>query len=426
VLYNDYPNYHAQMFSDTELGNAWWQVALFVAVFLLLTPLVHHRMNQREIRRGSQVFRLMQTGPMHPTFQSRLEILFWGAFTLWLILAAIAATKLGDQIIYYFFPYLGYKADPWGRGRVGEGFDAVWSLAGYVQVFVATVFGLFVVLARNSRMRWLAIAGCALLWPYYIFDRTRNIMLAVVVPAILAWVFVRLRSKWLVKAIVLAASFALISIWFSFVIANRSRTSIVAATLGEGTDIEEASADAHHRGLNMFEELCWINTFLEDGSYKPNWGQRYFAELVNPIPRSLWPGKPMIGIDYSAARGQNVSRGSSADASGVIATISTGMIGQGVVNFGRVLGPAFAALLMSLWAALLARLDLHGAETGHIALYALGMILTFNLGRDITLITLYTFFFGWVIVWWLRRHSVHVQPESKFARGCRRLDQRPW
>jgi hypothetical protein len=102
------------------------------------------------------------------------------------------------------------------------------------------------------------------------------------------------------------------------------------------------------------------------------------------------------------------------------------MIGQGVVNFGPVLGPAFAALLMSLWAALLARLDLHGAETGHIALYALGMILTFNLGRDITLITLYTFFFGWVIVWWLRRHSVHVQPESKFARGCRRLDQRPW
>lgn len=32
--------------------------------------------------------------------------------------------------------------------------------------------------------------------------------------------------------------------------------------------------------------------------------KEYFAELMNPIPRVLWPGKPLIGIDYAIARGQ--------------------------------------------------------------------------------------------------------------------------
>jgi hypothetical protein len=54
----------------------------------------------------------------------------------------------------------------------------------------------------------------------------------------------------------------------------------------------------------MLEELAWINSFIDKGTYAINYGQRYFAELVNPIPRGLWQGKPLIGIDYAIARGQ--------------------------------------------------------------------------------------------------------------------------
>jgi len=146
---------------------------------------------------------------------------------------------------------------------------------------------------------------------------------------------------------------------------------------------------------------------MKNGTYNPNWGTRYFAELVNPIPRALWHGKPMIGIDYAIARGQ--AGGQSGEA-GVYATISTGMIGQGVVNFGRILGPAFAALLMSFWVAILARLDLQIYELGRLPLYALGLILTFNLGRDITLITLYPFVFGAMGIWWLERYHLRSHP----------------
>jgi len=152
----------------------------------------------------------------------------------------------------------------------------------------------------------------------------------------------------------------------------------------------------------MYEELCWISTFIDSGTYKPNWGARYFAEIVNPIPRGLWHGKPLIGIDYAIARGHGQDDDTQG---GVNTTISTGFIGQGVVNFGRILGPMAAAFLMSLWVAFLARLDLNVHALGRLPLYSLGLILTFNLGRDITLITLYPFVFGSLAVWWLDRQQ---------------------
>ena len=41
--------------------------------------------------------------------------------TAWAVLVGIACLRLGSQIPYYFFPFLGYKADPWGRGQIGTG-----------------------------------------------------------------------------------------------------------------------------------------------------------------------------------------------------------------------------------------------------------------------------------------------------------------
>jgi hypothetical protein len=81
-----------------------------------------------------------------------------------------------------------------------------------------------------------------------------------------------------------------------------------------------------------------------------------------------------------------------------------------VVNFGRFLGPPAAALLMSFWVAVLARQDLHIMKLGRLPLYALGLILTFNLGRDITLITLYPFIFFSAGLWWLERRKRQSNP----------------
>ena len=227
-------------------------------------------------------------------------------------------------------------------------------------------------------------------------------MLAMVIPAVLCWVFLRLRGGMWKKILVLLAFFILVNGWMKFVIANRSNMNIADAFSQKGLNFADQKK-VHNEGLNMFEELCWVNTYIDRGTYKPNWGARYFAELVNPIPRVLWPGKPLIGIDYAIARG--MSYGGGRDATGVVATVSTGFIGQGVVNFGRLLGPMAAALLMSLWAVWLARLDLNVQKLGCLPFYSLGLILTFNLGRDITLITIYPVVFGSVVVWWLNRNQ---------------------
>jgi hypothetical protein len=47
-----------------------------------------------------------------------------------------------------------------------------------------------------------------------------------------------------------------------------------------------------------------------------------------------------------------------------------------------------------------ARQDLIGRDIGHLLLYAIGMVLTFNMGRDITLLVIYPFIFGCLLLWW--------------------------
>lgn len=398
AFYNDYANNHAKMFDAGTLAGGWWQVAWFLIVFLAATPEIHRLMNGRFYQRRSGVMQLLSHGVNDPTIQSQLNKLFYGCAIAWLGLTLIALLLLKGEIIYYLFPFLGYKANPWTHGRIGSGLDALSVLAVYIQLLTGSMFGVVAALATDKRVRRLAILLCLLAWPNFIFDRTRNTMLAMVIPAVLSWVFLRVRGGILKKGVILLVCFCIVNLWMKFVIANRSEMSITSAF--KHRDVMADSEKAHNEGLNMYEELCWISTFIDNGKYHVNWGQRYFAELVNPIPRGLWPGKPLIGIDYAIARGQG---GAESGSAGVFATISTGMIGQGVVNFGRVLGPMAAALLMGLWAAYLARLDLNIQAIGRLPLYSLGLILTFNLGRDITLITLYPFVFGSLGLWWWER-----------------------
>jgi hypothetical protein len=204
----------------------------------------------------------------------------------------------------------------------------------------------------------------------------------------------------LLKVGVLAGAFLVTEGWMKFVIDTRSGANIAMAfqQIGIGGVVNQVEqTTTKHQGLNMLEELAWVNSFIDKGTYIVNNGGRYFAELVNPIPRVLWPGKPMIGIDYAIARGQ-LYAGAGDVQGGVGATISTGMIGQGVVNFGGFFGTLAAALLMAYWVVILARQDLMGEKMGRMLLFFIGCVLTFNLGRDITLITLYPFLFGYIML----------------------------
>ncbi len=390
VVYNDLDVY-LETIGHASIEAAWWQVLCFVVAFGVLVQPVHRLVNGRLREKTSKAMAYFETDVLREQeLQSKIDGLGRALLVAWLGLMAIGLLRVQGDVVGLFAPYLGQKADPWARGQIGGGFSAIISMASYLQIFLTSAFGVLAALAMNRRTRNMALLVCFLALPFYIFDRTRNTMLAAVLPGILAFVFFRLRSGLLTKGVVLAGGFLVVDFWFSTVMANRSGMAFdmqgaLAVQSGRG-DGEKAK----HEGLNMLEELAWIDHFMVTGAYVPNLGQRYFAELVNPIPRAIWKNKPMIGLDYAVARGQSAT-GPNGE---VTATISTGMIGQGVVNFGKILGPMAAATLMALWVALLARQDLLGTSPGRMVLYGVGFILTFNMGRDITLLVVYPFLFG--------------------------------
>lgn len=398
ALYNDYANYQATV-GEASLNLAWWQVCLFVATFAAFLKPIVGRIAGRQ-GHSFAVATLERQLFDHPIIQRNLDRLIYGLAGVWLALMAVALYRIDFDFVGLFAPYLGTHRNPWLRNRIGTGFDSFIALANYFQVFLTASFGVVAAVARKRSTRQIAIVIFFLACPYYLFDRTRNTMVATVAPAVLAWVFGRFRGSLDKKLALLFVFFLAANFWFGFVIANRSERSIARAF--QSSESVKRGADARHHGLNMLEELAWVNHFIADRTYSPNWGRRYFAEAVNPIPRALWAGKPLIGIDYAIARGQG---GGSSASAGVYATVSTGLIGQGVTNFGYWLGPVAAALLMNVWVGLLVYNDFRGQNPARLMLYSIGVVLTFNLGRDITLITLYPFLFGWGLIAYLERRG---------------------
>ena len=137
-----------------------------------------------------------------------------------------------------------------------------------------------------------------------------------------------------------------------------------------------------------------MNTYLGTGGGSPAYGARYLNELLNFVPRVIWPSKPLLGIDYAKWRGFESDEGEL----GVNTTISSGMIGGGVLNFGQILGPVAAGMLMALWTGLLIRWWEQRQSLLRLTLFMLGAGITFNLGRDITLLVLWPVVFAYCFV----------------------------
>ena len=69
VFYNAYAHRHVKLFDTVTLENAWWQVAWFLTVFLVMTPAIHQRLNRRYLQRSSGVLQLFKQGVDQPEIQ---------------------------------------------------------------------------------------------------------------------------------------------------------------------------------------------------------------------------------------------------------------------------------------------------------------------------------------------------------------------
>ena len=395
---------YSARFAPEVIGLGFAQITVFLLSFRLIVTFVVKRLVQH-----------LPDAEQTVEFPQRLVLQgLLAAMGIWLVLFCIAVERNEGVLAPLLWPPAApEKVGMFVHSGLGTGNEFLVAAAGYIHVLVCALFGVFFVLAKGQA-KWLALLMIGLSWPYFWFDRARNVMLAMLLPAVACYLLVG-RGSMPRKAAFCVVLLAGVNMWFLRVMDYRA----TGGDMQVFADGPAGDLEGKHYGLDMMKELCWINSFIQAGIYEPNHGQRYFAEIANIVPRAIWPNKPMIGIDYAIARGF----GGGDFGAGVIATVSTGIIGQGVVNFGPYVGPVVPALLMALWTGLLVKFWRQRSRLPRLCLFLLGIGLTFNMGRDITLLVLFPFVFAalGVFVYEQFRPAQDMDQESEW-----RLNPRQW
>jgi hypothetical protein len=312
------------------------------------------------------------------------------------LLFVIGIARMGGDVMGAAFPLDGrFGPTMWGRGATesaASGF--LISVAGYLFNAVTALLGVLIFFQRSNARRFLAGAMFAITLPYFFLEGARSHFLAAVVPFLLTYLFYG-RHTLILKLAILAIAFFCLNEGFKFV--RVFRLGGFREVLASGNPYELLGEDGRETDLNMTQELCFVNAYLDSGSTSPAYGARYLNELLNFIPRSIWPSKPLIGIDYAKWRGFETEDSEEGEL-GVNTTISSGMIGGGVLNFGQIFGPVAAGILMALWIGLLIRWWEQRKSLLRLVLFMLGVGLTFNLGRDISMLVLWPVIFAYFFV----------------------------
>jgi hypothetical protein len=366
------------------LGQSYGQVLLFLIAFRVFAPVATRWILRH---RSSGVLDIRLTP----------EQILKAAGILWFVLFLIGVYRMGGDVMGAVFPLDG-RGGPtmWGRAAVETGASGFLISSGaYVFNAVTAFLGVLVFFQRSTFWRIVAVAMFAITLPYFFMAGARSHFLAAVLPFIITYLFYG-RHLLVIRLAILAVAFVCLNEGFKFVVAFRDSGGY-RDVLASENPYELMDEDSRPSGLNMIQELCFVNVYMGTGGTSPAYGARYLNELLNFIPRAIWPSKPMIGIDYAKWRGFESEHDENGEL-GVNTTVSSGMIGGGVLNFGQILGPVAAGILMAVWTGLLVRWWEQRQSLLRLVLFMLGAGLTFNLGRDITLLVLWPVIFAYLFV----------------------------
>jgi oligosaccharide repeat unit polymerase len=359
-------------FTQGELATVYVQVLTFLIGFRLLTEVA-------VLRTPSAILRAFD-----PRELDRSSIVV-SLLLVWFVLFLIGMYRAEFRFVDALFPLGGRwsGAQMWNRNRMGGATDFVVSLGYYTYQLCCAAFGIIAVGTRRNNVRVLMLFMMGLTWPMFALSGSRNTLLTVVIPAVLA-VLIMARWRLFQRLLFLAACAVVLNFIMLVAIAYRERG---VGAYFKDDDSAETLSEAKHQGLNMPEELIYINRYQSDGRLEPEMGYEYFAQAVNFVPRFIWPGKPFPGEKFAALR-VGYFQGA------VAATVSNGLIGQGVQNFGPLAGPLAPALILALLARWMCLMPRHGAPFLRASLVIFLMAIIPNLGRDITLLNLWPAIFG--------------------------------
>jgi hypothetical protein len=362
------------------LGQSYGQVLLFLIAFRVFTPVATRWIVRR---RSSGIFDTRLTP----------ERILVAVGALWLVLFLIGIYRMDGDVVAAVFPIDSRAgATMWGRDAISSSSSGfLVASAAYLFNAITAFLGVLVFFQRSIAWRLFAGAMFAITLPYFFLAGARSQFLAAVLPFIITYLFYG-RHLLILKLAILAIAFFCLNEGFKFVTAFRGTG--FREVLASQNPYELMDEDIRPSGLNMIQELCFVNVYLETGGMSPAYGTRYLNELLNFIPRVIWPSKPLIGIDYAKWRGFESADGEL----GVNTTVSTGMIGGGVLNFGRLFGPVAVGIIIGFWIGLLIRWWEQRKSLLRLVLFMLGAALTFNLGRDISLLVLWPVIFAYCFV----------------------------
>ncbi|OUL29866.1 hypothetical protein BV372_22475 [Nostoc sp. T09] len=398
-------NYLSFSTDIVELGFS--EIIIFLIAFRLLVPYFTKQLTPKTFNTLPQ-FSLITMRPEH-----LLSILA----SIWLLILLLGLSQVNWNVIDALLPLRGrsHSTFLFTRAAVGSSsIDFIMSSLSYSYTLICSFFGVLLLFQKQWVVKVINLSLIIISWPMFIFSGTRNSFLAMVVPTFLSYLIVS-KQKWWLKLFLSLLGFISINYILTVIIAFRNVgfENYLSQIWQTG---EVVVPETKHEGLNMAQELFYINSFLQQGSLSLHYGYDYLVEALNWVPRFLWPDKPFIGLDYAQLRAPGK------EGLGITATVSRGLIGGGVMNFGFIFGPVAPAFLMAIWSGIIARFWSQRYSILRFALFLVGLGITPNLGRDFTILVLWPMIFGYILILYiegierkrLRKLNSLYQPISKF------------
>ena len=297
----------------------------------------------------------------------------------------------GSEIGEMLVGILGMRAT-WGgvlgRDRYGDARAAFLM----VEMFVGGVapFAVILLFSRGQTIVQRLFLALVILWPllcaYGSGTRSSMIVSFGSVAALFYWKAApALRKKMIIAGLVCLPFFY-------------GLMAALVVSRGSGTFDYEDRDKAQYVGNEMFRELLFISAAVP-AKAEHQWGYSYYVQLVNPIPRFLWPDKPTLdtGIWMAQMYGEVNKYGEAK------LTISPGLIGEMYLNFGVVgifLLSLFGGWLVKGWDQIP---KLYGRSLTALMFYSGGLFVLFIMGRSFTMGMFYGLLslagLAWLIRW---------------------------
>jgi oligosaccharide repeat unit polymerase len=305
---------------------------------------------------------------------------------LWSLLLGCMAIGFGGLLLFLefnisaFFEGLTGMVARWGatlvRGRYGNWRTILYEL----QLFLTAAIPLAVALAfmKHATAGRRLVAGLFLVWMSVriLTSGSRTPLLPVVlcVSAAIVWNASPRVRRWLIIGGVPCA-----------LIAGYILSAIIVMGRNEGKFDVKAGQETEYVGFEMFRELLFVVRANQEGRLERQMGFTYVTQLVNPIPRAIWPDKPVADAGLILARAYGA-----VDADGEpTMTISPGFLGEAVLNFGLVgilIVPLAAGVIVRAWDRLL---PVATSSLPPFLIYAAGLGTIFASGRSFNFSTFY-------------------------------------